>query len=69
MPCRGYRDPLILARFAYCDRFIVTNDSEDELSMCNINITAFFLLDMFQSSDHHKGYTSHIALSVASSMF
>jgi len=34
---------------AYCDGFIVTNDSEEVLSVCIITTTVFFLLDMFHS--------------------
>jgi hypothetical protein len=35
--------------YSYYDGFIITNDSEDVLSVCTINTTAFFLLDMFHS--------------------
>jgi hypothetical protein len=38
-----------LGQIAYYDGFNIRNDSEDELSVCIINIWAFFLLDMFHS--------------------
>jgi len=41
--------PTYLGYIAYCDGFIVTNDSVDQLSVCIINTTAFFILDMFHS--------------------
>jgi len=34
---------------AYYDGFIITNDSEDVLSVCITNTTGYFLLDMFHS--------------------
>ena len=39
--------PTYLGYIPYYDGFIVTNDSEDVLSVCIINTTSFFLLDMF----------------------
>jgi hypothetical protein len=43
---------------AFYDGFIITNDSEDVLSVCIINTGAFFLLDMFHSKVHQE--RSHI---------
>jgi hypothetical protein len=50
--------PIYLGYIAYYDGFIITNDSEDILTVCIINTTAFFLLDMFHAKDHHE--RSHI---------
>jgi len=44
-----WQAPTYLGYVAYCDGFIVTNDSEDVLSVCIINTTVFFLLGMFHS--------------------
>ena len=44
-----WQAPTYLGYIAYCDGFIVTNVSEDVLSVCIINSTVFFLLDMFHS--------------------
>jgi len=41
--------PTYVGYIAYCDGFIVTNDSEDVLWVCIKNTTAFFLHDMFHS--------------------
>jgi len=46
-----WRAPIYLGYIAYCNRFILTNDSEAVLSVCIINTTVFFLLDMFHSKD------------------
>jgi hypothetical protein len=64
--CQGSAD---LGDVAYYDGFIIPDDSENVLSICIINTTAFFLLDMFQSEDHHEGHTSHIALAFANFVF
>jgi len=44
-----WQAPTSLGYIAYCDGFIVTNDSVDVLSVCIVNSTVFFLLDMFHS--------------------
>ena len=44
-----WQAPTYLGYIAYCDGCIVTNASEDVLTVCVINITVFFLLDMFHS--------------------
>ena len=50
--------PTYLGYIVYYDGFIITNDSEDVLSVCIINTTAFILLDIFHSQDHQE--MSHI---------
>ena len=44
-----WQAPTYLGYIAYCDGFIVKNDSDEVLSVCIINTTVFFLLDMFHS--------------------
>ena len=44
-----WQAPTYLGYIAFYDGFIVTNDSEDVLSVCIINTTAFFLFDKFHS--------------------
>jgi len=44
-----WQGPTYLGYIAYCDGFIITNDSKGLLSVCIINSTAFYLLDMFHS--------------------
>ena len=46
--------PNYLGYIACYDGFIVTNPSEHVLSICIINTTAYFLLDMFHSYDHQE---------------
>ena len=58
LPCCGDRHLNYLGYIAYCDGFSVTSDSEDVLSVCVINSTFFFLLDMFHSYDPQE--RSHI---------
>ena len=41
--------PTYLGYIPYYDGFIITNDSEDVLSVCITNTTAYFLLDIFHS--------------------
>ena len=41
--------PNSLGYIAYYDGFVITNDSEEVLSVCIINTTDFLLLDMFHS--------------------
>ena len=44
-----WQAPTYFGYIAYCDGFIVTNDSKYVLSVCIINSTAFFLLVTFHS--------------------
>ena len=48
-PMPWWQGPNYLGHISYCDGFVITNDSEDVLSLCIINTTAFFLLHMFHS--------------------
>jgi hypothetical protein len=60
--------PTCLGYIAYCDGFVISNDSEDELSVCIMNTNAFFFV-CFIPRIIRKGRVSCLALAIAISMF